>query len=258
MNKNFERKQVTMGSEVGMGYVAPFLTSSYPKSFVHHIYVKNVLESPEEMVAAIDIMSNCSDQDDIVFHINSPGGSVDSLDGLLFAMARCPAHKHGIGSGTIASAATYILLACDTYEVSPFTQLLFHSASFGSYGKQKDVVEHATFIHEQCERFTREYYKHLFNEEELSDIIDNKREFWMTASEFLERMEKREGAIAQDFEDAEAAVDQMFEDMFAPPPEHLLKKMTKADLIRMINGEIGIDDDGNIVELDEDDGEIIE
>lgn len=255
MNNKFERKQATSGSDIGMGYVAPFLTSTYPKSFVHNVYVKNVLESPEEMVAVIDIMANCSEDDDIIFHINSPGGSVDSLDGLLFAMARCPAHKHGIGSGTIASAATYILLACDTYEVSPFTQLLFHSASFGSYGKQRDVVDHASFIHNQCERFTREYYKHLFTEEELVDIIDNKREFWMTADEFLSRMEGRESAFIKEMEDEVAEQEAILDEIFNPPmpsKEVLRKKFTKEQLIAYALGELLIDENGNIVEEEDD------
>lgn len=252
MNKNKPR----LGSDIGKD-ITPFVVLSSPYAYKHNVYLQNYLESPEEMIAVLDVLNTASEDDQIIIHLNSGGGDVYSLDTLLYAMANCPAHKHVIASGQICSAATFILLAADSFEISPFTVLLFHTCSFGVYGQSQDNLEFVQFVHKENERLMREYYKHLFSEEEIDDIIINKKQRWLTADEFTERFEKAKNLHSKEqSEQREQEFNQMqalFEDE-ADVPVEILAKVTKADLIRYIAGDIDIMADENgkplIVELD--------
>lgn len=45
---NNKKTRQYFGSEIGQGGVSAFMTSSYPKSFIHNIYIKSVLQEPED------------------------------------------------------------------------------------------------------------------------------------------------------------------------------------------------------------------
>lgn len=240
MNTNNPR----LGSDLGKG-ITPFVVLSTPYAYKHNVYLQNHLESPEEMIAVLDVLNTASEDDQVIIHLNSGGGDIYSLDTLLYAMANCPAHKHVIASGQICSAATFILLAADSFEVSPFTVLLFHTVTFGIYGQSQDNLEYVQFIHNESDRLMREYYKHLFTDEEINDIIVNKRQKWLTADEFTSRFEK---AKAKHIEDSKAEQKQAIkdmEDMFSGGeqiPDWVFnhKLMTKAKLISLFKGEVDI------------------
>ena len=116
----------------------------------------------------------------------------------LFEMMKTEKRVHVVASGHVASAATFILLMADTYELSPFTVLLFHSASCGTVGKIQDITDEASYLHKNQEQLLRFHYKHFFTEEEIDDIIYNKREWFMDMEEFHERYERRNGLEAEE------------------------------------------------------------
>ena len=190
---------------------------------------------------------------DIVrLEISNYGGSLSTCIAIVNAIRQSAATTVGALQSVAYSAAGAIWLACDVQEVGQHSSFMGHPANGGDYGtlhQRKTAAEHTYQI---LESLYRDVYAGFLTEEEIDSVLKND-EVWLTETQIKERLEKREADYVKATEEAEAVADQMFEDMFAPPPEHLLKKMTKADLIRMINGEIGIDDDGNIVELEEDD-----
>lgn len=237
-------KTPRFGTDLGKD-INPFVVISNPSTYRHQIYIHNNLESPDELIAILDVLYQAGENDEVIIHLNSGGGAIDSLDTLLSAMAACPAHIHVIATGTIASAATFILLAADSFEVSPFATLLFHSCSFASYGKSIDNVEYVNFIHKESERLMRSYYKHIFSEEEIDNIILNKKELWLTSAEFQERFEKAKKEFAKEEDTHREQAKKDFEEMFGEPQdipdwcfEH--KKMTKAALIALFKGDMDI------------------
>jgi len=236
------------GSEVGQGYISPFLTSSQPIAFGHRLYLKSVLEHPEEMVSFIEILSVFSENDQVEIHVNTPGGAVYSLDSLLHAMRKCEAHIHGICTGEVASAGTWVALNCDSIEVSPDVVFLFHSATYGVGGKQEDVRQRVEFETKHLRKFIETHYEHFFTSEEIDKIINEKHEWYMDADEFLERYERRNTLREADNQKAEDLEQQMLDEMFKPLPKKVLNKIRKDDLIRYLHGEIDIDEDGNIIE----------
>lgn len=177
-----------LGSDLGKE-ITPFVVISSPNTYKHDIYIHNGLEQPDELISILDVLYSASENDQVIIHLNSGGGSVNSLDTLLSAIEGCPAHIHVNATGCIASAATFILLSADSFELSPYTSLLFHSCTFGVYGESQDNLEYVQFVHKENERLMRDYYRHLFTEEEIDDIIINKRQKWITAEEFSQRFE---------------------------------------------------------------------
>lgn len=232
------------GSELGAG-ITPFVVLSNPATYRHQIYIQNNLEQQEEMIAVLDVLYSAAERDEVIIHLNCDGGNVNSLDTLLTAMSSCAAMIHVIATGTIASAATFILLAADSFEISPFTTLLFHTVTFGVYGQSQDNLELTQFIHAESERLMRSYYEHIFTEEEINDIIVNKRQKYLTSAEFSERFEaakiKAEEQDKKEREEAEQEMKEALEEMYASPPKEVLAKLTKAQLISYINDEIYID-----------------
>lgn len=244
MNRNIamidnSKIRPTFGSELWSN-VNPFIVSGIPRSYRYNVYLMNYLENPEELINIIELLDRATEDDLIVFHINSGGGNVNSLMSLLYAMQRCQAELHAVVSGIVASAATFVLLACDSFEMMDYTEVLCHSASFGSYGKSQDVVDQVKFTHDQMEGFMREYYRHLFTEEELDDIIRNKREFLLTTAEFYERYQKRIDKVNEENEVSAVEQNEL--------TDKLLRGLTKNDLIRLIQGEISVDENGEIIE----------
>lgn len=189
MNNNNNYKEPKMGSLLG-SHVNPFPVSSFKKlGTVYNIYLHEDIESSEDFIDAITVLNMAEPQDEIMIYLNCHGGSLHAVDTLLYEMAKCKAPIHISASGVIASAATLVLMAGHSFDVSPYTQFLFHAASFGAVGKGKDVVDKVEFTKKQTDRIIKDYYEHFFTEDELEDLINNKRERYMDAEEFVERFE---------------------------------------------------------------------
>ena len=238
-----------MGSAVGNGEVSEFFVNTYPASYVHEMFIHNYLEHPEEMASIISILSTCQEEDTVKLYINSGGGALDSVDGLIYAIEHTKAHVHIIGSGTIASAATLLFFFADSYEISRNTIFMFHNASYGDYGNCQDMIEFGQFFYDKMVNFLNDVYGGFFNEDELTDIIVNKRQWYMGAPEFTERysnMVKLENEKPSEMSDD-------FEGMIVLRllDDKILNKLTKTNIIRYLKGEIEIDEQtGEIFKID--------
>lgn len=236
-------KHPRMGSDLGKD-ITPFVVLSNPSAYRHQIFIHNNLEAPDELVAILDVLYQASENDEVVIHLNSGGGAIHSLDTLLTAVEACPAHIHVIATGNIASAATFILLSADSFEISPYASLLFHACSFGVYGESQDNLEYVQFVHKENERLMRDYYSNLFSEEEINDIIQNKRQYWMTSKEFSERFEKASAKMKEQHEAQRKQDEQNLAEMFdeldelSKLPDWAIDKVTKKQLVQYINGDV--------------------
>jgi ATP-dependent protease ClpP protease subunit len=242
------KQKPRLGSDLGKD-ITPFVVVTTPATYKHQLFIHNNLEQQEEMIAIVDTLYTASEDDQVIIHLNCDGGSIYSLDTLLMAMASCAAHIHVIATGSIASAATFILLAADSFEISPFATLLFHTVTFGVYGQSQDNLEYTQFIHAESERLMRTYYKHLFTNEEIDDIIVNKRQKYLTSEEFTSRWEAANKKMEQETITQAQEMQSELEEMFETPSDELLNKLTKAQLISYVKGEIDVslDENGKLV-----------
>ena len=186
---------------------------------VSHQYSANIwdtLANLSDVEEALFAMQIAEEGDEVNLHLNCNGGSMYVGDAILMGMRNCKAPIHVIATGTVASFATFILLNADSFEISPYLEILCHSASFGSVGKMQDTKEHVDFTFKQCKKFLHEEYKHFFTPSEIDDMIENKREVYMDTEEFLERYQKRNEAYL-----AEQQGDNSCEDHEAEQYNHL-------------------------------------
>lgn len=86
------------------------------------------------------------DADEVHLHVNSPGGSV--FDGLTIfnAIAGHPARFHGFVDGLAASAASFIIQACDQITMNIGSMMMLHDAIALTWGNAFDHDESAGLL----------------------------------------------------------------------------------------------------------------
>lgn len=238
-----------MGSAVGNGEVSEFSINTYPTAFRHEVFLNNYLEHPDEMNTLLSILNTCQEDDDIRMYINSGGGSLSSVESLLHAMKNTKAHIHIVGSGEIASAATLPLFFADTYELSDDVSFMFHNASYGDWGNCQDMMEHSRFFYDKMVKMISRIYGGFFNDDEIEDIIVNKRQWYMDSDEFNMRYERL-------LSHRDKTTNDEYEGMIVLklPDEKILNKMTKANIIRYLKGEVGLDENtGEVFNVEKED-----
>lgn len=205
--RNKQIKNTRFGTEFD-GDSAPFAV--HARGSMSYNYVIDVfggLDNLSDIQDAIYALSIAEEDDTVQINLNSPGGSIHIADTLIMAMKKCLAPVHIIASGQICSAATFIILSADSFEISPFTTIMCHSASYGFGGSMEDVRNYTEFQFNQCMKTLRYYYFGFLSGEEIHDLVYNKRELWMDSKEFVQRFKNRMEAIEKlNLEDTDAEV----------------------------------------------------
>lgn len=191
------KKFKKMGSEIGKpDGVLPF--NCYVRSKQQHEFIIPVigeLESPEDFLEAVSLISQAEGQDTVILHINSCGGSLAAVDYLLDALSKTEAHVHAEVTGQCMSAATLILDHVDSFTISDSCEMLIHNQVFGTGGKHSDVVSYVTFADTQNKKLLERYYAGMFNEEEMRDLY-NGRQFYLDNTEYLSRFNSRQSFLS--------------------------------------------------------------
>lgn len=82
----------------------------------------------------------------IDLHINSLGGEIFEGAAIMAAIADHPAHVTGIVDGIAASAASFILMACDTIKMRPEGMLMIHDGQGLTAGDQRAHEARASIL----------------------------------------------------------------------------------------------------------------
>lgn len=128
--------------------------------------------------------------DVVLLNINSYGGHLDGAIAIINAIENTDAEVHASIEGVAASAASLIALAAPSISVSPYATMMVHSATFGAFGKQSDVISHASFVDKQVRNLMGSVYKDFLSDKELEEVIMGK-ELWFDAEEIVRRLEIR-------------------------------------------------------------------
>ena len=166
------------------------ITYSPLKAGIYNIYLFGDIYSAIQFVGAIEVMSAANENDTVIIHLSTNGGSLDATDTFLQAMHECEAHIVCKASGGVHSSGTLILLAADEFTLSENANFLIHNGSTGTGGKFSDYrseVEHTTKYMENVLRTT---YKGFMSENEIEDLIKGV-DLWLNSEQFVERHNKR-------------------------------------------------------------------
>lgn len=80
-----------------------------------------------------------NNENSVVILINSSGGKVSTLQGMLDLMKTSPVHHVTIGSGIVASSALLLLMAGDTRYAYEDTLFMSHQYAWSSSGKHHEL-----------------------------------------------------------------------------------------------------------------------
>lgn len=172
-------------------YTEPFNVSYTPiKAGVFNIYLFDVIESANQFIWAIEALQAAGENDLVIIHLSTDGGSLDATDTFLTAMRDCPARIVVNASGGVHSAGTVILLEADEFTLSQNCCFLIHNGGCGSGGKYSDFKSHAAHNIRYMENVMRTTYADFLTEEEITSLLAGV-DFWLNAEEFSARWTKR-------------------------------------------------------------------
>ena len=167
------------------------------------IYIDEEIKEPSYYRHVCHVMRTLTENDIVVFSINSPGGLMSGLSSLLSAISSCDASKVATIDGSCHSAASILALHCDEVHVCENSEMLVHFISHGSSGKSADVKAQVDFTHNLSEKLFRRTYNGFMTEQEIQSCISG-AEFWFDSEEIYRRL----GNMTKDDEDEEIEEDE--------------------------------------------------
>lgn len=166
----------------------------------HGTYVADLfgfIHSPGQFSQIVTVLNNMKPEDELVINLCSLGGSLSAVSSLLHAINKTEGSVHICATGSNASAATLVLLASDSFELSEDFEALIHNGSFGVGGNFNEVKAQAAFAIHHMEKTLRRHYEFFLTDDELEelfkgvDIALGPEEWCERAQLRMERMHKR-------------------------------------------------------------------
>lgn len=194
------------------------ITFSGPNNFFtkvmarqHSFYLSGEVKEPEEYIEWFDTIRNAGPDDDVIIHINSMGGNLDTALQFIRVLGETQACVTTSIEGSCMSAATMIFLQGQNFQISPFSLVMCHNYSGGAFGKGGEIYDNIVYERNWSKDFLHEVYKDFLTEAEINSMLDNK-DLWLTHKDVEERcrnlMKKRMARakeLGQDVEDADDA-----------------------------------------------------
>ena len=154
------------------------------------VYLDEEIKSPKYYRTLLQAAESLSEGDVLHISVNSYGGHLDGALAIIQAMKNTEAHVQVAIDGAAASAAGLIALASPNLLISEYATMMIHAASFGSFGKQGDVLSHAGFVDRRIKAIMQDVYRDFLSEDELKEVLMG-REIWLDADEIVERLQVR-------------------------------------------------------------------
>lgn len=148
-------------------------------------------DRPHTFDQVVALLQSATQEDEIVFNINSAGGYIDSLNMLLGWKQLCPARQVHVLMGDASSAASaFFLSKADQYIVGQGATMMIHEYQSGTFGTQSNNDRRNAHTKAQCDKFIRTTYKDFLTPEEIEDVLRG-LEIYLDSDNILERMNNR-------------------------------------------------------------------
>lgn len=127
--------------------------------------------------------------DQLSLIINSPGGDLNSAFALIDVMkgSAIPVHTLGIGQISSCGLLTFIAGQKGHRVITPMTSILSHQYSWGSYGKNHELVARIKEFDLTDQRMMK-LYKHCtgLSESKIREVLLPPQDVWLSAEEAVE------------------------------------------------------------------------
>ena len=160
---------------------------------LHEFYISGEIESPECYIDMFDIIRHTRHDDTVKIYLNSYGGDLFTAIQFLRVLSECNGEVIVSVEGACMSAATLILLAADSVEITPHSSIMIHNYSSGTFGKGSEM--HWQIQHERkwSENLFSEVYEDFLTTKETKEVLDGK-DIWLDSDEVIERLQYRSKA----------------------------------------------------------------
>ena len=98
--------------------------------------------------------------------------------------------------GDCMSAATFVFLSATSFDISEYSDFMFHNYSSVTAGKGGEMYDSVTHAKKWSDNLMKTIYKDFLSDEEIQQILDNK-DIWMSGEEVMDRLKKRNEKILE-------------------------------------------------------------
>jgi ATP-dependent protease ClpP protease subunit len=161
------------------------------------VSIDEPIREPKYYRAIAEEITNLGQHDTVQFRVNSPGGRLDGLVVLLNAIENTEADVVCFIEGECHSAASIFALHCPNIIISPYASMMVHHVSYGTAGKDSDVVSMVMHNTAYCKELFMDTYKYFLSDQEIQDVLNGK-EIWLRANDIKERLERRAEALSKE------------------------------------------------------------
>ncbi len=230
-----------MTNELDTIYVKPS-----PQNYVY--FIDGDIEEPAKYRELMQVLTSMNENDTLELMINCFGGYLHTTTMLSNMIRSCSGHVHGVLNGVAMSGGSILLLSCHSVEVLPHSTLMAHTSHGFDGGKLSDKIRSVQSSDRQLRALYQDVYYGFYSPEEIEDILEGK-DSYIEYDEICQRLEKREELIKQETITQAQQMQSELEEMFETPSDELLNKLTKAQLISYVKGEIDVslDENGKLV-----------
>jgi ATP-dependent Clp protease, protease subunit len=127
--------------------------------------------------------------DHLTLVINSPGGEVDAAFALIDIMKGSAIPVHTVGLGQIGSCGLLVFISGHKGSrlITPMTSILSHQYSWGSMGKEHELLSRVKEFELTSQRIMR-VYKHCtgLSETKIREVLLPAQDVWLSADEAIQ------------------------------------------------------------------------
>ena len=163
---------------------------------ITHVYITDSISEPHAYNELCSLLTDASEAETFVFHLNTPGGIIDTAFMVIDAMKNSKAKTVAHLTGTVASAGTMIALVCDELIVADHTAFMIHNYSGGVSGKGHEMKLQQQFIDKSLNEAFNDIYLGFLTEDEIAEVIDGK-DMWMDKNEVLTRFKNKKELVSE-------------------------------------------------------------
>jgi ATP-dependent protease ClpP protease subunit len=172
-----------------------------PKSHSVHLYLGEI-GPPSEYYEFFQTVSLLDEDDEIIIHINSPGGYLSTALQFMRILSDTNADTIAQVEGECMSAATMVFLACSEWKTTKYSTFMFHNYSGGAVGKGHELFDKIAFDHTNLSALVTDIYEDFLTPDEINKILDGK-DIYMDGEEVSNRLEIRIKAFLKKLDDEE-------------------------------------------------------
>lgn len=157
------------------------------KTVIDYYLPLEIDADPKEYIDFFRALRDARPTDEVIVHINCYGGEAATAFQIIDNMRASQATILVSIEGACCSAATFVALAGDSWDVMPHSYFMCHAYSTVLFGKRQEVNAATDFDKKWLDRAMREIYNGFLTEDEINLLMEGK-DYYFDADEVIDRL----------------------------------------------------------------------